>query len=88
MTNTKSKVNGHFDDLLNCMDARKPITVFLQDNGAEKLLFHGLAYELLNDGEFLKKYSSFEINGVTFCFNSVSVLIYDRFEEYKRQANK
>lgn len=85
MTNIKSKVNGHLDDLLNCMDARKPITVFLQDNGAEKLLFNGLVYELLNDGDFLKNYSSFEIVGATFCFNTVSVLIADPFAEFRRQ---
>ena len=85
MTNIKSKVNGHLDDLLNCMDARKPITVFLQDNGAEKLLFNGLVYELLNDGDFLKNYSSFEIVGATFCFNTVAVSIADPFAEFKRQ---
>ena len=85
MINTKSTIKGHFDDLLNCMDARNPITVFLQDNGAEKLLFNGLVYELLNDGDFLKNYSSFEIVGATFCFNTVSVLIADPFAEFKRQ---
>lgn len=64
------------ENLLNVMDARANVEIFIQlKDGKEGLLRSNKLYNLIADPEFIGKYGSYKVIGLSIAFGVASILI-------------
>lgn len=64
------------EDLLNVMDARANVDIFIQlKDGKEGLLRSNKIYNLIADPEFIGKYGSYKVIGLSIALGVTSILI-------------
>lgn len=64
------------EDLLNVMDARANVDIFIQlKDGKEGLLRSNKIYNLISDPEFIGKYGSYKVIGLRVTLGVASILI-------------
>lgn len=60
-----ANIRGRFKDLLDVMDARTVVDVYIQNNGVQVVSFKGLrVYEILTDKEIYRTYRSYKVIGL------------------------
>lgn len=64
------------EDLLNVMDARANVDIFIQLlGGKEGLLRSNKIYNLIADPEFIGKYGSYKVIGLSIALGVASILV-------------
>lgn len=64
------------EELFYVLDARKSVTIFrATGENTQELLRETYLYNLLGDDDFLGKYRSYQVKGLSTCLASISILI-------------
>lgn len=69
-------ISAPFEELLASLDARAYVTIFTKlADGKEALLRSNYIYKLLSDDEFIGKFSSYRVIGLTIILKHINILI-------------
>jgi len=69
-------ISAPFEELLANLDARAYVTIFTKsEDGKEALLRSNYIYKLLSDDEFIGKFSSYRVIGLTIILKHINILI-------------
>lgn len=69
-------ISAPFEELLASLDARAYVTIFTKsEDGKEALLRSNYIYKLLSDDEFIGKFSSYRVIGLTIILKHINILI-------------
>jgi len=66
MARNNAKINARLIDLLNIIDARASVNIFVLAPGEdrERNIKYDLVYEILTDKDFMRQYKSYEVIGL------------------------
>ena len=74
--NNNAVISAPLEELLASLDARAYITIFTKsEDGNEALLRSNYVYKLLSDDEFIGKFSSYRVIGLTIILKHINILI-------------
>ena len=69
-------INTRLEELFNVMDPRAYVNIFTKTkNGKDAILRSTNIYKLIADDEFIGKYGSYEVIGLTIILNHTNLLI-------------
>lgn len=60
----KKVINARLFDLLEILEARAMINIFVEDNGEQKSVKYVKVYEFLSEPELMRKYKNYEVIGL------------------------
>jgi hypothetical protein len=60
----KKVINARLFDLLEILEARAMINIFVEDNGEQKSVKYLKVYEFLSEPELMRKYKNYEVIGL------------------------
>mgnify|MGYP003442356558 FL=1 len=60
----KKVINARLFDLLEILEARAMINIFVEDNGEQKSVKYLKVYEFLSFPELMRKYKNYEVIGL------------------------
>ena len=67
-------INSRLKDLLDVMDARATVNIFVEKDGAQKSVKSLKVYEFISEPELMRKYKNYEVVGL-YCRLITSILI-------------
>lgn len=74
--NDNAVISAPLEELLASLDARAYVTIFTKlADGKEALLRSNYIYKLLSDDEFIGKFSSYRVIGLTIILKHINILI-------------
>lgn len=60
----KKVINARLFDLLEILEARAMVNIFVEDNGEQKSVKYVKVYEFLSEPELMRKYKNYEVIGL------------------------
>ena len=60
----KKVINARLFDLLEILEARAMVNIFVEDNGEQKSVKYLKVYEFLSEPELMRKYKNYEVIGL------------------------
>lgn len=75
-----ANINSRLIDLLEVLDARATINIFVETDGVQKSVKYLKVYEFLSEPELMRKYKSFDVIGLQVGLTT-NILIRDYREE-------
>jgi hypothetical protein len=67
-------INSRLKDLLDVMDARAMVNIFVERDGAQESVKYLKVYEFISEPELMRKYKNYEVVGLC-CGLTTSILI-------------
>ena len=68
-------IRSRLIDLLDVMDARATVNIFVEKDGEQKSVKYLKVYEFISEPELMRKYKDYEVIGLCCDFSSTNILI-------------
>ena len=68
-------ITSRLKDLLDVMDARATVNIFVERDGAQESVKYLKVYEFISEPELMRKYGKYEVVGLSVALSITSILI-------------